>query len=74
MSGEEEGETVSITFEVTEDGTIIVASLGEASVTVEASPDGWGENVGILVTALPQILEATWAQIDGEDEDNQEEE
>lgn len=54
---------INVTWEHTDDGIRVVASLGEASITVEASPDAI-ERLPWLAASLPQILEAAWAQIE----------
>lgn len=60
---------IEVTWEYDDEGTKVVATLGEASVTVRTSEDG-AALVPWLVAALPRVLEAAWAAI----ESNQEEE
>lgn len=72
--GVQPGDEVSLTWEHTEDGTKIVASLGEASITVESTEAG-APAVPWLAASLNHILETAWALIEAEEQpDNQQEE
>lgn len=61
---------IEVTWESDELSTKVVATLGEASITVECSPDG-AHTIPWLIAAMPSILEAAYAA--QEAEENQEE-
>lgn len=63
------GDEIEITWDRDEFSTKVTATLGEASVTVEASEDG-AQIVPWLITALPSILEAAWAAIEADEEES----
>ena len=61
--GVEADDEIAMTWERNEDGVKIVASLGEASITVEASYDAT-ETLPWLVGSLPAILNAAYDAIE----------
>lgn len=63
------GDEIEISWDRDVLSTRVVATLGEASITVECSEDG-AVIVPWLVTAMPNILEAAWAAIEAEEEDS----
>lgn len=63
------GDEIEVTWARDEFSTKVTATLGEASVTVEASEDG-SQIVPWLITAMPNILEAAWAAIEAEEEES----
>lgn len=66
----EPDDEVEVNWERDEYSTKVVATLGEASITIECSEEG-AETVPWLVAALPNILNQAWQAIEA-DEDNQE--
>lgn len=63
------GDEIEVTWDRDEFSTKVTATLGEASVTVEASEDG-AQIVPWLITAMPNILEAAWAAIEADEEES----
>lgn len=63
---------IALTWKNTRKGVRVVATLGDASITVKTSHEA-AETVPWLVAALPNILEVAWNAIEGDDEDPQEE-
>lgn len=59
---------IAVSWEGTDEGTRVIASLGEASVTVDCSPDG-AHIVPWLIAAMPSVLEAAWDAIDNQQEE-----
>lgn len=62
------GDEIEVTWDRDEFSTKVTATLGEVSVTVEASEDG-AQTVPWLIAALPNILEAAWAAIEADEEE-----
>ena len=63
------GDEIEITWGRDQFSTKVTATLGEASVTVEASEDG-AQTVPWLIAAMPNILEAAWAAIEADEEES----
>lgn len=57
---------VEVSWVRDEFSTRVIATLGEASVTVETSEDG-APLIPWLVAAMPSVLEAAWAAIENDD-------
>lgn len=58
---------IEVTWTSDEHSTKVVATLGEASVSVECSEDG-AQIVPWLIASMPQILETAWDAIEAEEE------
>lgn len=54
---------IEVTWERDELSTKVVATLGEASVSVECSHDG-AQILPWLLSAMPNVLEAAWAALE----------
>lgn len=58
------GDEIEVSWERDDISTKVTASLGEASITVETTPEA-ANTVPWLISAMPSILEAAWSAIEG---------